>query len=145
MAYPRAVRNTIQINSKWENPLTGPLKSEERNMRKFLILAILVLIACLFFTPAIMAVGPKPLHGSSIYRPYIGGEPLDDHPWDVPLSAASNTDHTTHSYETSLFASIMRNPTISMLLSGSQLFGLYIEIISLEDGNTISDKHIIRR
>ena len=56
-------------------------------MKKFLMSAILILIACMFFTPATMAVGPKPIHAWSTYGPYYGGETLDGYPWDQPLSA----------------------------------------------------------
>jgi len=114
-------------------------------MKKFLMSAILILIACMFFAPATMAVGPKPIHAWSTYGPYYGGDRLNGHPWDVPLSVASNIDQTGRSNETGLYASIMRNSLLGMLISRYQLFGLYIEIISLEDGNTISDTHIVRR
>ena len=51
-------------------------------MKKFLMSAILILIACMFFAPATMAVGPKPVHAWSTYGPYGGGGTLDDHPWN---------------------------------------------------------------
>ncbi len=117
-------------------------------MKKFLILAILALTACLLFSTATMAAWPPEGRAT---RQSLGNPRLYGVPWDQPLSSYSGHPQYTYGFGSEQFTSLSAwdyfylNAQVYTFDSGISGLVTYLNWVIFGNESSIRNAAILRR